>query len=634
MNKRIKELEDAIILHKNLYYQGKAKISDETYDQLEIELKNISPNSSVLQMVGATPKSSQKIKHDKKMLSLEKTYDEEKLKDWMDNQVVLSTFKYDGSACSLVYHDGALQIAKTRGDGQFGENILNKVIYIDDIPKRISHEGRVEIRGEIYCTQENFIDLTKEMEKNKLDAPTSLRNIVAGLLGRKDHQHLAKHLSFTAFELILPLESVLELKIMSEERKFERMKKWGFILPDYAVCKTWDELKNQITKCQQFFGTGDFLVDGLVISYNDSKLAEELGETSHHPKNKIAFKFQGVSKISKIVSIEWNISRNGRCTPVAIIEPVELSGVVVSRVTLHHYGMVEAFKLMPGVEIEIVRSGEVIPKFLRVVKAVDKKFTTITHCPSCKSPLVIDSHWLKCINPACPQKKEQEILYFVKSMGIEEISEMRLREMINKGLVSEVADLFKLTQDDFLKLDKVKEKLAIKFFEQIQNAKKVNLVSLISSLGIEGFGETKIQKIIDAGFDTVDKILEMKIEEIQDIAGFAEKSSQAIIDGLKDNKALIKKLLKAGIIIEKNANARVSEKLKGMKFCITGTLSKPRDAIALQIKMNAGVVQDTVNKETSYLVTNDKESSSSKFVKAVKLGIKILNEDQLDKLIK
>lgn len=628
MNKRVKELEDALILHKNLYYQGKAKISDENYDQLELELKKISPQSPVLQMVGATPRQSQKIKHDKKMLSLEKTYDEEKLKSWMRQEVVVSTFKHDGSACSLIYVDGILSIAKTRGDGQYGENILNKVLYINNIPKRIQLNGTVEVRGEIYCTENDFIDLSKQMEKNKLETPTSLRNIVAGILARKDFSQLSKFLTFTSFEIIMPK------LVATEEEKYKKLKELKFDLPQYAVCKNWLQLKNQIIKCQQFFSSGDYLVDGLVITYNDCKLAEELGETSHHPKHKIAFKFQGESKTTKILEIEWNISRNGRCTPVAIIDPVELSGALVSRVTLHHYGIVEAFKLMPGVEIEIVRSGEVIPKFLRVVKRVDREFSAIKNCPSCNSPLIIENHWLKCINTSCAQKKEQEILYFLKSMAIEEISEMRLKEMIKKGLISEIPDIYKLKEADFLKLDKIKEKLALKFFEQIQNSKKVNLIMLISSLGIEGFGETKIQKIIDAGFDTVDKILEMKIEQIKEIDGFAEKSSQAIVDGLKENKGLIAKLLKSGVQIKKNENAKISEKLKGFKFCITGTLSSPRETIALQIKMNSGVIQDTVNNETTYLVTNDKESTSSKFLKAVKLGIKIISEDQLGKLLK
>lgn len=630
MKKSIKEIEDAIILHKNLYYQGKAKISDEDYDLLEEELKERSPESPILQMVGSTTKLNQKIRHEKKMLSLEKTYEQEKLKKWMGDHEVLSTFKYDGSACSLVYQEGLLSIAKTRGDGQFGENIQKKVFYIENIPKRIEENSKIEIRGEIYCTHEDFIELSKEMEKQGLDLPTSLRNIVAGILGRKDRDELCRFLKFTAFELNS------HIKLKKEEEKFIQLKKLNFSLPTYALCKNWNELNEQIKKCQQFFNNGNYLIDGLVIVYNDSNLAEELGETSHHPKNKIAFKFKGESKVSKILSIEWNISRNGRCTPVALVEPVELSGAIVSRVTLHHYGMVQAFKLMPGTEIEIVRSGEVIPKFLRVVKPVDQKFIALKNCPSCHSELYVDGHWLKCQNKNCIQRKEQEILYFIKSLGIEEISEMRLREMMIKKLVSEITDLFKLKKEDFLILDKIKEKLAQKFYEQIQKAKEVSLVAFIAALGIEGLGETKIEKIINAGFNSIGKISELKINDLLGIDGFAEKSSQAIISGIDENRILIKSLLDVGFIFKNNdqENVKSSIEFKNLKFCITGTLSQPRDEIINFIKIHSGIIQDNVNKETNYLITNDKESSSSKFVKAKKFGIPIISEESLKNLIK
>lgn len=628
MSKRVKDLEDSIIFHKNLYYQGRAKISDEDYDKLEDELKILSPQSPVLQMIGAKSKGNNKIKHDKKMLSLEKTYDSEKLKSWINNQEVLSMFKYDGSACSLVYNDGLLVKAKTRGDGIEGESIINKILYLSDVPKRIKSIEPIEVRGEIYCTQDNFIKLSNQMDKLGLDRPSSLRNIVAGLLGRKDYSELAQYLSFAAFELLSDKD------YSKESLKLAFLGKMNFHLPEYKVCTSWVDIEKQIEKCKKFFEDGDFLIDGLVITYNECNYAKELGETAHHPRHKIAFKFQGESKTTKIINIEWNISRNGRCTPVAIVSPVELSAAMVNRVTLHHYGIVAAFQLKKNDEIEIIRSGEVIPKFLRVVKSSNQPFEVIKQCPSCQSKLIIDEHWLKCVNKNCPQKNEQEILYFIKSVGIEELSEMRLKEMLKMGLVKEISDLFFLSVDDFLKLDKVQDKLANKFFQQIQNSKNIELVSLIQSLGIEGLGETKIQKIIDSGFDTIDKISNLKIDELQKIDGFAEKSANSIIEGLKEKQALIEKLINAGLVVKSAENNKVSEQLKNIKFCITGSLSKPREQIASDIKIHSGIIQDNVNKETNFLVTNDTESSSSKFVKAKKLGTVIINEDQLFKMIK
>ncbi len=627
MKSRVQELEDQIIFHKNLYYQGNAKISDEDFDRLETELKDICPSSPVLKMVGASPKTSSKIKHNSKMLSLEKTYDVEKLKTWIGDEDVVAMFKYDGSACSLVYENGLLVNAKTRGDGLWGEDILTKVLYIEEIPKRIETKELCEVRGEIYCKEEAFINLSKKMEKIGLDRPTSLRNIVAGLLGRKDYHELTTYLSFTAFEFI-------ELKIhITEEEKLKTLKKYKFQLPEYIVCSKWTEVENQIQKCQKFFNEGEFLIDGLVFIYNRCALANELGQTSHHPKHKLAFKFQGESKVTKITEIEWSISRNGRCTPVAIVEPVELSGATVSRVTLHHYGIVEAFQLKIGDEIEIVRSGEVIPKFLRVVSSGKCRFSPLSNCPSCNNMLVVDEHWLKCVNKICPQKIEQEILYFIKTIGIEDISEMRLKELLKTGLIKEIPDLYQLKTTDFLILDKVKDKLAQKFFDQIQRSKNADLVTFIEALGIEGLGGTKIQKIIDNNFNTLEKLSKITMEELQKIDGFAEKSSGAIVDRLREKSKLLKKLKEAGVIPSTKKEKKESERLKGLKFCITGTLSKSRDYIAEDIKKHSGIIQNLVNKETSYLVTNDTQSSSSKFVKAQKLGVPILSEEKLFQLI-
>lgn len=637
MKKRLQELEDLIIRHKNLYYQGKAEISDEEYDALEEELLNTYPESPVLQMVGAKKLQKAKIKHDKKMLSLEKTYDEEKLKAWIDGHEVISMYKYDGSACSLIYENNTLVTAKTRGDGEFGEDILSKVIFIKDIPKRLTNSGeeKIEVRGEVYCTEENFLELSKEMKNKKLETPNSIRNIVAGILGRKDHVDLSRYLSFSAFEILSKSEYI------SEGEKFKELKRMNFKVPEIKICKKWTDVQSEIEKVKRFFTDGEFLIDGLVFVYNDITFSKELGETSHHPKNKIAFKFKGESKITTLKNIEWNISRNGRCTPVGIVDPIELSGALVSRVTLHHLGIVETFQLKSGDKIEIIRSGEVIPKFIRVVESSKSELEIPNTCPSCNHKLIKEEHWLVCENTHCPEKVLQEILYFIKSLGIEEISFMRLKEMLSSGLInknSPLKSLFSLKKEDFLKLDKVKEKLALKFEEQIKKARIVSLQSFMVSLGIEGLGATKVQKIIDAGYTSLKKILNLKFEEIIQIEGFAELTAKAIIQGLEEKSKMITELLDAGVRVldaQTTSNNIEKEKLRlyNLKICITGTLSKPRNEIEKLIRENGGILQDSVNKETKYLVTNDIDSNSSKFVKAKKLNIPIINENELNNLI-
>ncbi len=625
--KRIQELEKLILHHKERYYLGHAEISDEQYDHLEAELKSLDPENPVLELVGFKQiELLDKVVHQKKMLSLDKTYEEKDLLRWVGKEEILSIFKIDGSSCSLIYEDGHLVVAKTRGDGVQGENITKKAVFIPDIPKHIPLKGSVEVRGEVYCIEKKFFLLSKEMQDLGLDAPTSQRNIVAGLLGRKENIQLCRHLSFQAFDLIN------EEKFQKEHQKLDKLKESGFIIPEYFVHKNGKGLTERIAEAKDFMSGGDYLIDGLVLVYDELKLHEELGETSHHPRYKLAFKFQGDTKVAVINEIEWGVSRNGTLTPVALIEPTELSGAVIGRVTLHNFGMVQNFQLKKGDKIEIIRSGEVIPKFLGVIERSHHKFSYPENCPSCDSKLVIEDIWLFCENELCPAKVKEEILNYIHKAGVDDVSDKRLEELINKGLVSTIPDLYRLKQEDFLLLDKVKEKLATKMFENIQKTKTQSLAQFISAIGVEGVSIAKSEKIIAQGYNTLDKILDLTLDKMLQIEGFAEKSSTAILNSLASKKSLIEELLSLGIEVKADEISSGEGTLSGLKFCITGELSQPRPQIEKLIKMQGGVIAG-VSKNLNYLVTNETESSSSKFVKAKALGIAIINEEQLMKLI-
>jgi DNA ligase (NAD+) len=624
---RILELERLILHHKERYYKGQAEISDESYDRLEIELKRLDPENPVLQLVGF--KQSEpvtKVQHQRKMLSLDKTYDEKDLSKWIGNEQVLSVFKIDGSSCSLIYENGHLVMAKTRGDGQFGENITKKAVFIPDIPKFVSGKKNFEVRGEVYCVEKSFFVLSKEMQNMGLEAPTSQRNIVAGLLGRKENIQLCRHLSFQAFDIIS------EEKFQKEHEKLDFLKSNGFVTPEYQIHKSAKDLAPRIAEAKDFMGQGDYLIDGLVFVYDDLNLHSELGETSHHPRYKIAFKFAGETKVAKINEIEWGVSRNGTLTPVALIEPTELSGAVIGRVTLHNFGLVQNFHLKAGDKIEIIRSGEVIPKFLGVVERSKGKFTYPSRCPSCDSELIIRDIWLSCENETCPAKIKEQILNYIHKAGVDDVSDKRLEEMINKGLVEGIPDLYRLKEEDFLLLEKVKEKLAAKMFENIQKTKTQNLSQFISAIGVEGVSVAKSEKIIAHGFNTLEKFMEITLEKLVAIEGFAEKSAESILESLKKKKSLVDELLSVGLSVKADELSSGEGNLSGLKFCITGELSKPRPQVEKLIKMNGGVIAG-VSKNLNYLVTNEEESSSSKFVKAKSLGIPIINEDQLMKLI-
>lgn len=627
-DKKVKELEEKIIKHKRLYYQGRPEISDFEYDALEEELRNISSNSFVLNVIGTDTFNTEKLPHETKMLSLGKSYKKDELVKWIGEKDVVSTFKIDGSSCSLLYAGGQLSLAKTRGDGRFGENITEKALYIGDIPKKIESKKSFEVRGEIFCTEENFLVLAHEMEKRGLSEPTSQRNIVAGIIGRRENISLAKYLSFQAFELI---DS--EAQFETEMDKFKFLQKNKFLTPETTLLKFKNDPENILIEAQEFMSSGDYLIDGLVFTYNDIKLHKELGETAHHPRFKMAFKFQGDSKSTKIKSISWQVSRNGFLTPVANVEPVDLSGAKVARVTLHNFGMVNQFKLKSGDTIEIVRSGEVIPKFLSVISRGEGKFSVPSVCPSCKKTVEVQEIRLVCSNDTCPDKVKDDILNFIKKIGIDDLSSKRLEEFIRIGLVTDIPSLYELKEEDLLQVEKVKEKLASKIVASIKASLNIDLVSFLAALGLTGGAYNKCEKIVQSGYNSIDKILKLKPSDLEQIESFAELSSKTLVDSINTKRSMIEKLMAYGFKLSAPIARNTTGVLSGSKFCITGTLSKKRSELEKLVKEHGGQVQSGVNKDTSYLLTNDTESSSSKFKKAQSLSTPIINEDMFFELI-
>lgn len=628
MEAEIKDLEDKILKHKNLYYQGKPEISDFEYDSLEEKLKSLDPENAVLQLVGSSYFSDEKVEHARKMLSLNKTYKLEDLLKWADKKEVLSTFKIDGSSCSLIYKKGRLSIAKTRGDGRFGENITKKILFIDHVPKNVNVDDDFEIRGEVFCTEENFVYLSDEMQRQGFDKPTSQRNIVAGLLGRKENIEFCRYLSFQAFELISETMS-----LETEEQKFLKLQALGFNTPEFFINKTKKDFEQRIVETREFLSFGDYLIDGLVFSFNDLNLHDTLGETAHHPRYKLAFKFQGETKTTKINKITWQVSRNGTLTPVANVEPVELSGAKVSRVTLHNYGIVKQNNLKKDDVIKVVRSGEVIPKFLDVVNPSSEKFSYPQVCPSCKEKTQIKDIRLVCVNDLCPDKIKDEILNFIRKIGIDDLSTKRLEELIKAGFVKDITSLYELSKEDLLSLDKVKDKLADKVLNNIEKSKDADLITFLSALGISGGAYNKCEKIVSHGYDSINKIMNLSTNELEKIESFAEKSAKDFIDSLQSKKEIVEKLKSYGFKLKHENSANKESPIAGLKFCITGTLSMKRSELQKLVKNNAAIVQSSVTKETDYLITNDTESSSSKFKKAKSLDIPIISEDKFLSLI-
>lgn len=623
---RVKELEELIKYHKAKYYQGNPEISDVDYDKLEDELKKKDPSNRVLEIVGSVPSGSKKVEHATKMLSLNKTYKLDELMSWKGDHEIVSTYKIDGVSCSLVYEEGRLKLAKTRGDGSVGEDITEKAIWMKNIPSTLKKKENVEIRGEIYCEEEDFFHLSDEMESLNLDRPTSQRNIVAGLIGRKENIELCRYIQFKAFDLI---EDKLVHKL--EIEKINHIASLGIEPEEVVIHKTEKDIQKRLNQTQEFMSEGEYQIDGLVFSYNDLRLHEELGSTSHHPRYKIAYKFQGEAKETEIKSIAWQVSRNGILTPIAEVKPVELSGAKISRVTLHNFGMVKQYNLKKGDKIEIIRSGEVIPKFMAVKEPAPGKYNIPKDCPSCEGPVKEDDIRLRCNNKSCPAQVKEQILNFIQKIGIDDLSSKRLDELLKAGLVKEIPDLYKISKDELMSLDKVKDKLASKLLSSVEKSKNADLITFLSALGIQGGAYNKCERVVLAGYNTLEKIKDLSVEKLESIEGFAEKSANEFFKSLSSKFSLIEDLESAGFSFEETSvkESPISQK----KICITGSLSRKRSDIERDIRENGGIVVGSVSKNTDLLLTNEENGSSSKFKKATALGINIINEESLYKLI-
>lgn len=624
---RIQELEQLIKHHKALYYQGRPEINDIDYDKLENELRKKDPENLVLNIVGSTT-TGNKVKHDEKMLSLNKTYKLEDLKKWIDGKEVVSTLKIDGVSCSIVYENGSIKIGKTRGDGKFGEDITEKLLWMETIPSKINNEEIIEVRGELFCTEEDFFHLSEEMVKIGLDKPTSQRNIVAGLISRKENIELCRYIQFRAFDI-----KDKNSNLKTEKEKEKRLKVYGFIPEEFKLHKNFKTIESEVKTAQVFMSEGDYQIDGLVFTYNDYSTHKELGSTAHHPRYKIAFKYQGDTKITKINEIKWSVSRNGKLTPVAEIEPTELSGATISRVTLHNFGMVKQYELKAGDEIEIVRSGEVIPKFLSVINSLEGKIELPKGCPSCGEKVEIEDIRLLCKNENCPGKLKESILNFIQKIGIDDLSSKRLEEMIEKGLVTKIEDLYILKKGQLLVLDKFKEKLEDKILGNIDNSRNSDLVTFLSALGIQGGAYNKCEKVVSAGFNSIAKVLDLDLEKLMAVEGFAEKSSNEFLKSIKAKSKLIKNLQKVGFSFEQQEGKKEG-KLTGKKIAITGSLSEKRSVTEGKIRDAGGSTVSSISKNTDILLTNQQTQSSSKYKKALELGIKIISEDDLEKILK
>ncbi|MDE3268788.1 MAG: NAD-dependent DNA ligase LigA [Pseudomonadota bacterium] len=640
----IKALAAKVAALRKAYYQGKPLVADVEYDELERQLRELDPTHALLQKVGHavdTTKTSamMKVKHATPMLSLQKTYALAELLAWQKGMAIVGTHKIDGISLALIYQDGKLITAKTRGDGLWGENVTHKALAVPDIPKIIKHpayqqpeaektaampaQKTIEIRGELCCSLPNFLRLAQAMQELKLPKPTSPRNVVAGMLGRNEHHELARFFNFFAYNLLD--DDVLELK--TEEMKLTRLGELGFSLPYPELLISSADINSYLQRVRQAMSEDEYGIDGAVFAINDLAHAAELGDTAHHPRSKMSFKWQGETAVAKVLAIDWDVSRNGVITPVAQITSTTLSNAVIQRVTLHNASFVQLHGVRGGDHIRIVRSGEVIPKFLAIEQRADATKDSVdlpTHCPCCGEELKFDGVRLLCDASTCAAQVLLAILHWLRCVGVKDLGKERLQMLIDRQLVCSIPDLYRLRSEDLLPLPMMKEKLATKLIANLQQSKHLTTDKFLHGLGIQGCGATTWRDLLRHGYD-LNTILKLTVAELTAIAGFAEKSATQLVQGLQAKSALIAELLACGF---KFTDAeQVSQTLHGKVYVISGSMSKARSYYQQLIVAHGGSLSSSVSGNTTALITNNAEANTSKVKAAKKHGVAIIDEE-------
>ncbi len=660
---RIKKLRKLIDKYRYAYHVlDKPLVSDAVSDSLKHELQRLEEqypdlvsSDSPTQRIGGKPLDKfKKIRHAVPMLSLTDVFIPEEFKDWEKRNKKLvdekdfdfyAELKMDGLAVSLVYADGVLKTAATRGDGRIGEDVTQNLKTIEAIPLKIAIEKlpatmrskakkRLEVRGEAFLDIKTFEQLNIEQEKKGAAKFANPRNAAAGSIRQLDSKITAsRRLSFYAYNLVTDLGQ----KTHEECHKLAGL--LGFPTnPENKYCKNIDEVINYHAKWQKDRENLDYWTDGVVININDLATFKKLGVVGKAPRGMVAFKFPAEQTTTQVEDIIVQVGRRGTLTPVAQLKPVLLAGSTISRATLHNEDEIKRKDVRIGDTVTIQKAGDVIPEVVGPIKDMrtgkEKKFKMPTKCPICKSKLEKQGAFWRCLNPKCEAKNFKKYQHFISkaAFDIEGLGPKVLKKFLDEGLISDPADLFVLRQGDIKPLERFAEKSAANIIESIRAHKKVSLNRFLYALGIPNVGE---QTAIDLAehFRNLDGIKKASLEElakIPDVGGIVAKS---IYDYFRDKYHLkfIEKLKKSGVQIMEE---RIKKgPLKGEVFVFTGSLdAMSRDKAREKVRNLGAEAADDVTEEVTIVVVG--HEPGSKYDRAKKLGKKIVSEKEFLKMVK
>lgn len=639
------------------YVQDNPTLSDAEYDQLMIELQRIEQEhpelqtpDSPTQRVGIGPvQEVAQHRHPVPMLSLANARNEEELLAWhkrAQNILPNATFEYvcelkiDGLAMALTYEKGKLVVGASRGDGLVGEDWTPNIRTVRSIPQNLRGEvipERVEVRGEIYMSTKSFEKLNEEMTDNRIFA--NPRNAAAGSLRQKDPRITAsRHLDFFGYQI----GYMQGMEFHSQWEAIQLIRDWGFpVNPHIQLAKSLDEVWDYAKKWEKERFNLLYEIDGVVIKINDLVQQQELGSVARDPRWAIAFKYPPIQVATKLLDIRVNIGRTGSVNPWALLEPVSIRGVTVSRSTLHNEGDIQRKDLRIGDWVLVERAGEVIPQ---VVKPIIERRTgdeQVYHlperCPICDTPLISskDEAMAYCPNLQCPARNLEGIIHFASkgAMDIETIGEKMSGQLVEAGYIKSVSDFYSLTREQLLELEGIKEKSADNILKGIETSKHRSLWHLLFGLNIRYVG-AKTAQIIAQAFGNMDNLLAASEEEITAVPGIGPVAGQSIFSWLQDehNRALIERLRQAGVNMQ-DEQKTAEGPLAGQTFLLTGRLTSMTRPIAEEkLVQLGGTIATGVSKTLSHLIVG--EDAGSKLAKAQKAGVPIHDEQWLVDLFK
>ena len=659
---RIEELTKKTSHYAEKYYNDDSpEISDFEYDMLMLELRDLEnkypefiKKESYTQHVGGNVKSGfSKVEHEVPLLSMQDIFNIEEIDEYVnkiqkqaeENKIENKNFvvetKIDGLTAALEYKDGIFVRGSTRGNGLVGEDVTENLKTIKNIPQELTEKVTITVRGEVFISSKDFEKMNKEREEKKEELFANARNAAAGSLRQLDSK-ITKKRPLDIY--VYNIQKIEGKEISSHYEGLKYLEKLGFnINPIKIFCKNAEEVNSAIKEIGEKRDDLTFGIDGAVIKVDDLNFREILGTTAKNPRWQIAYKYPPEQKRTKLIDIVCNVGRTGVITPLAILEPVQVAGSTISKTTLHNEDFIKEKEIKIGDTVVIQKAGDVIPEIVQVIKedrnGSEKEFKMPQICPVCGAPTIREEgeSAIRCTGIECPAKLYRNLVHFVsrEAMNIDGLGENIIDKLMDKKLITNVADIYNLTFDDIKSLKKNGTKFATNLVNAIENSKQNDLYRLITALGIMHIGG-KASKVLAKKFKNIDNLSKASIEELSNIDDIGPIMAKSIVEFFSQSqtKDLIQRLKDAGVNTKaQDEEENIDSRFDGKTFVLTGSLEKfTREEAGNIIEKFGGKVSSSVSKKTSYLIAG--EDAGSKLEKARTIGTEILTEDQFLEMIK